>query len=301
MSIASEISRLQSAKADIKTSIEAKGVTVPSATTLDGYSTLIDQISGGGGTGDFIYKIRAGEQTTISATESAVLQDLVDMNLDYQLYALFYGTKLVTADLSEITSLNKRLVSTSMFSYCGSLTTFDLSNLTILGNAAGQNMFAHCPALTSADLPSLTSIHSPSNMFDGCTHLISFSAPLLATLAGGNFGAFLRNCNALQEVTIHPNMLSGSSAVNNILGYATSNTFTKLRLSTTATNNVYLSWQGALDSSSILDVLNHLSTQTTGKTCAFKNLTVSSSDTNYAAISAKVSSLTNWTITGLTL
>ena len=48
MSIASEISRLQSAKADIKTSIEAKGVTVPSATKLDGYSALIDQISGGG-------------------------------------------------------------------------------------------------------------------------------------------------------------------------------------------------------------------------------------------------------------
>lgn len=47
MSIASEISRLQSAKADIKTSIEAKGVTVPSATKLDGYSTLIDQISTG--------------------------------------------------------------------------------------------------------------------------------------------------------------------------------------------------------------------------------------------------------------
>lgn len=45
MSIATEISRLQSAKADIKTSIEGKGVTVPSATTLDGYSALIDSIT----------------------------------------------------------------------------------------------------------------------------------------------------------------------------------------------------------------------------------------------------------------
>lgn len=47
MSIASEITRLQTAKSDLKTSIENKGVTVPSATTIDGYAALVDQISGG--------------------------------------------------------------------------------------------------------------------------------------------------------------------------------------------------------------------------------------------------------------
>ena len=53
MSIASEITRLQNAKASIKTSIENKGVTVPSATKLDGYSTLIDSIqTGSGGNAD---------------------------------------------------------------------------------------------------------------------------------------------------------------------------------------------------------------------------------------------------------
>ena len=49
MSIATEITRLQNAKASIKTSIENKGVVVPSATKLDGYSTLIDSIQTGGG------------------------------------------------------------------------------------------------------------------------------------------------------------------------------------------------------------------------------------------------------------
>ena len=58
MSIASEISRLQSAKADLKTAIEAKGVTVPSSATLDDYDSLVAAISGGGGsitaaTGEF--------------------------------------------------------------------------------------------------------------------------------------------------------------------------------------------------------------------------------------------------------
>lgn len=49
MSIASEINRLQQAKSDLATSIENKGVTVPAATTIDGYAALVDQIQQGGG------------------------------------------------------------------------------------------------------------------------------------------------------------------------------------------------------------------------------------------------------------
>lgn len=49
MSIASEISRLQTAKADLKTAIEGKGVTVPNSTKLDGYADLVDSIETGGG------------------------------------------------------------------------------------------------------------------------------------------------------------------------------------------------------------------------------------------------------------
>ena len=44
MSIATELTRIQQAKADIKTSIESKGVTVPSATTIDGYPSLVNTI-----------------------------------------------------------------------------------------------------------------------------------------------------------------------------------------------------------------------------------------------------------------
>lgn len=49
MSVASEITRLQNAKASLKTSIEGKGVTVPSSTKLDGYADLVDSIEQGGG------------------------------------------------------------------------------------------------------------------------------------------------------------------------------------------------------------------------------------------------------------
>ena len=52
MSIATEITRLQNAKSALKSAIENKGVTVPSSTKLDGYSSLVRNIpTGGGGEG----------------------------------------------------------------------------------------------------------------------------------------------------------------------------------------------------------------------------------------------------------
>lgn len=44
MSIANEIQRLQGAKAELKTAIESKGVSVPSATKIDGYAALVRQV-----------------------------------------------------------------------------------------------------------------------------------------------------------------------------------------------------------------------------------------------------------------
>lgn len=51
MSVASEITRLQNAKAALKESIEAKGVTVEDSTKLDEYPALVDSIPQGGGGG----------------------------------------------------------------------------------------------------------------------------------------------------------------------------------------------------------------------------------------------------------
>jgi hypothetical protein len=49
MSIASEITRIQSAKNSIKAAIEAKGVTVPASASIDTYADYVSQISCGGG------------------------------------------------------------------------------------------------------------------------------------------------------------------------------------------------------------------------------------------------------------
>lgn len=50
MSIADELTRIQGAKDDIRTAIQAKGVTVPSSAKLDTYNTYVAAIQTGGGT-----------------------------------------------------------------------------------------------------------------------------------------------------------------------------------------------------------------------------------------------------------
>lgn len=65
MSVASEINRLQTAKADLKAAIEGKGVTVPNSTKLDGYAALVDSISGGGND-DKWYGVFTNNQQPIS-------------------------------------------------------------------------------------------------------------------------------------------------------------------------------------------------------------------------------------------
>ena len=49
MSVQSELTRLETAKAAIKAAIEGKGVTVPDTTLLDGMAALIESIEAGGG------------------------------------------------------------------------------------------------------------------------------------------------------------------------------------------------------------------------------------------------------------
>jgi len=73
MAISDEITRLQTAKADLKTAIEGKGVTVPSSTKLDGYADLVDSIETGGGGDDRWYFV-VGNYSSISTEDWAIAQ-----------------------------------------------------------------------------------------------------------------------------------------------------------------------------------------------------------------------------------
>ena len=78
MSIQTQIDRLASAKAAIKTAIEGKGVTVPDATLLDGMAALIESIQAGGGGSDYIVEkhvVTFAEEIDCAAGASVELCD----------------------------------------------------------------------------------------------------------------------------------------------------------------------------------------------------------------------------------
>lgn len=73
MSIASDVTRIENAKAAIKAAIEGKGVTVPDATLLDGMAALIAGIEADYGP---FSKIIAGTYTPAEDTKSFSLPDV---------------------------------------------------------------------------------------------------------------------------------------------------------------------------------------------------------------------------------
>lgn len=124
MSIATEITRIQGAKADLKTSIEAKGVVVPSATLIDGYAALVDQISGGGGLPDsdglVDLVIANGDMTAGSST----------LTLTYTpTYLLRY------APLTPVSNVSSMSVSKTV-NYPSIVWTCNNQSITISGNTA---------------------------------------------------------------------------------------------------------------------------------------------------------------------
>ena len=163
--IAENLSRIQSAKADIKTAIEAKWVTVPSSATIDTYATYVSQISGG-----------VGGIPMPSNLSAATLND--------------YGL-LTSADIkSGVTSIGD-----NVFYSCRSITSVTIPNsVTTIGNYA----FYYCSRLTNVTIPnSVTSIGVST--FRYCSSLTSIDIPSGVTSIGNE--AF-RYCSRLSSVTV---------------------------------------------------------------------------------------------------
>ena len=146
MSVASEIARLQNAKASIKTSIENKGVTVGDG-TIDTYASKIDEISTSSAvlgtktiTANGTYK--ATDDNLDGYSQVTVATSGVDINDYYNLTKkrsgnfVIYIKNIPLIDTSEYTYMG------SMFSDYRSLITIPLLNTSKVTNMS--SMFSQC-------------------------------------------------------------------------------------------------------------------------------------------------------------
>lgn len=149
MSIAAEISRIQSAKADIKAAIEAKGVTVPSSATIDTYDDYVSQISGGGG-------------VPIPSNLSSILLDN-------------YGN-ITSATIKSGTTI----IETGAFHFCTKLASVTIPNSV---TSIERYAFSNCQHLSSVEIPSgVTTISN--NCFSTCSALQSITMSDIVTSIG---------------------------------------------------------------------------------------------------------------------
>ena len=206
MSIASEIQRLQTAKADIKTALESKGITVPSSLKIDGYADLIDSIIP---ESRVVAKFNVTDTSSptkiidkISGFSAIEIDGVVQPSVVSAYTFSTTGEHTVKYTLTDPTSISRT------FSDCHNLTSIVIPNsVTSIGVVA----FYGCNRLTSITIPdSVTSIGGQA--FEGCDGLTSITIPSGVTSI--DYYAF-RTCNSLTSITIPDSVTSiGDYAFN---------------------------------------------------------------------------------------
>ncbi len=217
MSIATEITRLQNAKASIKGSIEAKGVTVPSNAKLDTYSSYVDQIqTGGGGSEERIAKLINNQLTSLIATD-------FNNGISGDIYITPYSFKGKTNITSVTFPQTVWMIGEEAFAGCTGLTSFTAPVCTYL---FVETVLCGCKNLQTIDLSNLetngghlkgfryfeTAPSIPPSSTDGYVNLTSITFPQTVNNLNNQFyGSWnsygLANTTSLTTITL-PNPIN---------------------------------------------------------------------------------------------
>lgn len=222
MSIASEISRLQNAKASLKSSINSKTDAQHQITVekLEEYADFVDSISTGGSTKLFTGHYDTEGLRTIGWTDEEIqyYQDNgVQWNEEEDSLFELNSTELAGDDSKNTRFLPKNtttknfnsykrllampLIDTSnktsiSFSGCNSLTTIPLLNTSNVTSIS----FSKCLSLTTIPLLNTSNVTNMSYMFNGCYSLTTI--PLLDTSNVTDMGVMFQECNSLTTIPL---------------------------------------------------------------------------------------------------
>ena len=151
----------------ITKTITQNGTYNASSDNADGYSSVTVNVSGGG---SFVGLNREVVNGKYSMPFASFTFSLPSNAIDIGQYVMYYAfqncTGLTNADLSNLTTISGQSAMQYAFRYCTGLTSVDLSNLTtISGQSAMQYAFQGCTGLTSANFNSLTTLSGRSAMY----------------------------------------------------------------------------------------------------------------------------------------
>ena len=220
MTVSSEITRLQNAKAAIKQSIENKGVAVGESVKLDGYSALIDSINTGSESyvnPDF-YELRTKGGTDYRAlfyhyayAGGSYLLDLSHWDTSKvkdMAYMFYYNNTLKSVNFSGWDTSN--LTNTQyMFHYCSNLTELDMKHFNVSKVTDMTNMFNACERLVSLDITGwdTSKVTVINSMFQNCKVLTAIIGEIDASsisfgLCASSSSNPFRYCYALETLYI---------------------------------------------------------------------------------------------------
>ena len=194
MAISDELTRIQTAKADIKASIEAKGVTVPSDALIDQYADYVDEIQTGGGTKDYIVEGTEYDPTATYSGTFLPIRQIVTANIPSGFTSIGRSAFSDNTNITSITIPNSvTSIGDYCFSGCTGLTSIEIpNNVTSIGVQA----FMGCTSLTSINIPS--GVTTLQGVFYGCTSLTSINIPSGVT----NISFICSDCGNLESATI---------------------------------------------------------------------------------------------------
>ena len=207
MTIASELTKLNTNLTNSYNAISGKGGTLPRAHNFDNLVSAISSIPSGGGISiprevkNGVYQLPT-EKFTFSLPNN-----VTDVGSDALYYAFHNCSVLTSVDLSSLTTLSGSKGLYGAFYGCTALTNVNLSSLrTVSGSEGLRYTFYNCTALTNVNLSSLTTVSGSNGLyytFYKCSALTSVDLSSLRTVSGsyGLQNAFY-GCTALTNVNL---------------------------------------------------------------------------------------------------
>lgn len=234
MSVADEIIRLQTAKADIKNAIEEKGVIVGDG-TIDTYAEKINEIQGGGG-GSFDEGYEAGRLAYIDSltgfyfffanNQNMDLWDDIKKHKDFTgvssiQYMFLQNTQIESFEFLE--TMRYQTMLHGLFQGCTNLKT--VSGFEKSGGVALTSMFDGCSSLYNAGIINFENVVVASRAFQSCSALkeIRIDGTIKASLDFKDCKSLSKASitsivNALSQTTSGLTITFSKTAVNNAFG-----------------------------------------------------------------------------------